>query len=491
MAQYTWLTMNAAITALQGRLQSSVFWTTAELTVYINEACRLWNALTEQWRQEFTFTSQGCQWVNLGTLAGSPRLRSVTDANLYTQMQYMLLEPPTGAGAWTGTAQFDLASLQSSLQKRRDELIQATFCNLTQLAPLATTPNTRRTYLPDTVLEPHRNRFLGLMATTTGTASSGAQIVAVGSTIGVSQGYIITGTNIPAGAFVTSVTGTNVSISLPTTGTVTGNVQFFVPVTLTREDTQSFQYFQPNYLQTSGFPQSWSIASELPLAFDVDNAPNIPGTFDMIALQSGPTFAPPAATLLGVPDDWSMLPMYGALADLLNSDPERTDRARADYCLKKFLTLTEAMKRSNWLVQATVNGVACNTPALFDQDSYRAEWQASVNTWPSVVQAGMDFVAPCPGTSQGVSLTLVGNQYIPTSGTDYIQVSRDVFDVILDYSQRVAMFKEAGEEWQGAQSLEDNFYRAAQETNKRLLNLGIFTDILNKQGQKELEVVPR
>ena len=64
------------------------------------------------------------------------------------------------------------------------------------------------------------------------------------------------------------------SLSLPTSGAVTGTVQFFQPYLLTREDVLSFQSFEPGYLQTVGYPQSWAVASEPPLSFDVDLAPN-------------------------------------------------------------------------------------------------------------------------------------------------------------------------------------------------------------------------
>src|SRR5271170_2218770 len=207
--QFSWLTMQQAINALQGRLANTTFWTQSELAFYLNESLRFWNALTEQWNADFVFPASTNGWNNTGTLAGSPRLRTITDSYLYTQMQYMLLEAPTGGSPWGGTSQFSLSALQFALQKRRDELIQATNCNIVDLAPLNTTPGTRRNVLPDTTLEPQRIRFL---------ADNPVP---------------------PAGAPI---------------------VQLIPPVTLTREDTQSFQYYEPNYLQTQALPQSWSVA---------------------------------------------------------------------------------------------------------------------------------------------------------------------------------------------------------------------------------------
>ena len=87
MPGYAWLPLSSAISALQARLNVGSFWSPAELQIYITEALRIRNALCEEWREDFVFPAAGCQWQNLGTLAGSPRLRTVTDTSLYTQME--------------------------------------------------------------------------------------------------------------------------------------------------------------------------------------------------------------------------------------------------------------------------------------------------------------------------------------------------------------------------------------------------------------------
>jgi hypothetical protein len=350
-------------------------------------------------------------------------------------MQYMLLEPPTGAGAWTGTNQFALADLQLALQRRTQEVIQAAGCNIAALPPIATIPGTLRTVLADTILEPRRIRF------------------------------------IPATGF--------------------GN-----PITLTREDTQAFQYFLANYLgsqpSTDG-PFAWSVASERPLAFDVDNAPNVPGTYELISLNSGPTFAPPASTLLGVPDDWSPLPIWGALADVLGGESEKTDRQRSAYCLKRFTDGLNIVRQSNWFVDANIDGVPCDTPSLREQDTSKLtiEWQDNPNAWLAVVQAGMDLVGVCPVANCSVGVTLVGNAPILDVTNTYVQVARDQYDVVLNYAQRLATFKCGGQDFLNTEIFEKDFYRAAQATNKRLLDMGIYTDQLNSEGRREDEAVPR
>lgn len=492
MATYSWLTKTAAQNALLARLNAGSFWSAAECWEYLTEGLRHWNGLTEQWSEFFTIPNGQGQWINLGTLSASPRLRSVTDQDLYGQMCYMLLEPQLSGGVWAGTSQFTLANLQWSLQKRCQEVIQATSSNLSQLPPIDATPNVRTGYmLPDTALEARRNRFLALMTTTTGAASSGATTINVASAQGIQNGQVASGTGIQPGTFVVSVSGTSVGLSLPTSGAVSGTVQFFRPFFLTREDSLSFQSFDPGYWQQVGYPGSWAVAAQPPLYFEVDISPTVPGYFDVLVLNAAQTFNPPTASLLGLPDDWSMVPMYGALADVLAQEPEGTDRQRAAYCLQRYEDMTQMMQGSNYLTQALINGIASNVAALADMDALAVNWQESESYFPAVVEAGMDFLAPIPGQSQSVALTVVANAPLLDATNTYVQVSRDDWQAVLDYAQHIAVFKRGGAEFQATLALLESFYRMAGERNKRWKNYGIFVESLREQGRKQEIAEPR
>jgi hypothetical protein len=63
--------------------------------------------------------------------------------------------------------------------------------------------------------------------------------------------------------------------------------------------------------------------------------------------------------------------------------------------------------------------------------------------------------------------------------------------VVLNYAQRLATFKDGGQEFAATEPLELDFYRAAQATNKRLMDMGIFTEMLNTEGERQDENVPR
>jgi hypothetical protein len=434
--QYKWITWLGARQALAARLADSgnVFWTDAENALYLREALRTWNALTEVWNQTYSFTPNSAgTWYDLSILSGSPRIRTILDTDLYTIMQYHLLEPPSG-GTWTGTSQFSIADFSNSLQRRRDEVIQATGCNLQQLPRLPSVPNSRRAVFPDSTLEPRRARFV------------------------------------------------------PDSG-------FGSPFTMTREDSYAFDGFQANHLQVSQIPSSWGVVSGPPLTMDVNTSPNVPGAYDVISLQAGYDFLPPAATLMNVPDDWAWLAKWGALADLLGRDSEATDRLRADYCLKRFQVGLKIMQEANWLLSATINGMPVDTPSMREADGFAPEWQDNAAAWPSLITAGTDFFAPCPiavdGHPRGVSMVVVGNAPMPVRDTDFVQISRDVFDAILDYAQLLATFKQGGAEFVYAADLEKNFFTVAQANNERLAKMGIFSDMLHLEGLRQNINQPR
>ena len=432
MPVYQWLTLSTAQQALADRLAESfrTFWSDGELQVWIKESLRTWNSLTEFWNTEFAFTaSSASTWYDLSAMAGSPRLRTVVDNDLYIAMEYALLEPPSG-GTWTGTSQFQISDLSGALQRRRDEIIQIAGCNVQQLPKIPSIPNTRRTEFPDTTLEPRRARFV---------PDSGAA------------------------------------------------------VTLSREDTIAFDAFESRHLQTQQFPTAWSVITGPPLSMDVDTAPNRPGNYDVLSLISGPSFNPPASTPVDIPDDWTWLARFGAMADLLGRDSEATDRERAAYCMKRYQDGLKIMKASNWIVSGTINGLPVDLPSVTEMDGWAPEWEQDTAAWPSLVTAGMDLMAVCPlpQAITGVTAMLVGNAPVPQAAGDFVQVSRDVFDVILDYAQMLATFKVGGEEFKATMELEQNFMKAAAETNKRLWQMGIFPDVAHAEGKRQDRVQPR
>jgi hypothetical protein len=484
---YSWLSLSDGIAQLGARLAAPLtdpptsLWSATEGKNYIFRALQQFNILTNTWRADFTFNSPNL-WNSLGTLANSPRIRTATDAASYTMLQYYLMEPPSGAGAWTGTSQFALSDLQNALQTRRNEILQISSCNDVLLQNIPLTPNTRRTFLPDTTLDCIRVRYLALDTSPAATGTSGASSIIVSSSTNIAAGQLVSGTGIAPWATVTSVSGTTVTLSLPNTGTVSGVINFYSPNDLYRDDTVALEWYEsPLYQLPSGTPQTFQLSSEPPLSFDVDITPNQPGVYEALVSQSGTPFTPPAATLLGIPDDWAFVLEYGALADLLGRESEATDRERSAYCLKRYQDYLTVITKTPWIMLGSVNGVACSVDSLEETDLYSVGWDLEPSSFgPAIIVGGIDFFASPVGQSCG--LTVLGNAPLLDSTNTYLQVSRDSFDTVLDLAQSLASFKLAGSEWKAALELEARAIKFAAAENSRLKSLGAFTDVILQRG---------
>ena len=443
--KYEWLTLAQAISQLGQRLNitpsATSFWTISELEIYLFRALQQFNSLAWQWRQDFTFTSPNV-WNSLGSLPDSPRLRTITDVDCYTEMEYMLLEPPTG-GVWSGTIQFSISDLSQALQRRRDEMIQISNCNQLLLTGIPLTPNTIRTQLPDTVIDVERVR------------------------------YIPTATAVPSGYGYGGYGA----------GGYGGTYAIYNPTTLYRDDTVAQEFYEtPLYQQDSGTPQTFSLSSEPPLSWQVDIPPNLPGTYEAVVLQSGAPFNPPTPTLIGIPNDFAYVLECGALADLLGRESEATDRERAAYCLKRYQDGLQLLLKTPWIELGKVNGQAVSVDSIVSLDRYDPNWDSNpAGFGPVIVAGGIDTVAAPVG--QGIGVTVLGNAPFLDSSNTYVQVSRSDFDAVLDFAQARACFKMGGGEWKQALELEARAIQACAAENSRLRSQGMFADILDQRGQ--------
>lgn len=446
---FQYLTRAQVIAAISQRLNdpSNVFWTSAELVLYLNEALREWNVLTCAWPQDWTttYTSTDKVWQSTGnsqnSLVGwnssSPRFQTLRDSDVYTIAQYHLLEPPTGNGSWTGTAQFSLSAFTNALQRRRDAILQATACYLGPFSnSFGVTPGTSNVQLPDSasqsILDIRRVRYVPA-------ANQGS------------------------------------------------------PVTLFREDSLAFEYFDQT--PTVGTPAIWDQIGSPPQSITLDTAPNVSNTLDILAVLSGGLISPPTESPLLMPDDWTWVLKWGMVADLLRMEVESTDLERADYCEMRFQEGLEAMKFLPWMTQARINNQMVDTPSIAEMDNFDNEWQTNPNANQVIVRGGIDLFAVSPtipaDTNVGVTMTLIGNAPIPADDSAYVQVSRDVLDVLIDEVQHLAQFKEGGWEFYRSIELHKNFVKAATETNDRLRESGIFDTTLYPKNSRQNAAQPR
>jgi hypothetical protein len=425
--------------ALMQRLQDvgNVNVPVAEANLYITEALRVLCAQTQApGITDFTLDfNPGDTWKSLN-FVGSPRERTVTDTDLYNQIEAMLYEPMSG-GVWTGTNQFNITQLANSLQYRRDELLLASGCNtvnLLQPSPVLSTT----TILPDSTLDLQRVRW------------------------------------IPDSTLASES-----------------------PYALGREDVTTRDSFGVLLPIQPGSPESWMITANSPLEFDCSCPPNQPGMWDLLVPIAGVAFIPPASTLVGVPDDWTPALVYGVLADVLANSPEGRDEKRSKYCLQRYEQFKKAMVKMPWLLDASVGSIPVDMPSFKEMDAYAQNWE---QTWPAddpnIVVGGVDLVSiapnvPVSGVTVSAALTVVGNAPIPTSDASLIQLDRAGVDAVLNYSQHVGSFKQGGKDFFNTLPLFQQFEDYCRLKNRQYAALGIFRPDVIGQGDRGEDRDPR
>ncbi len=419
------------------------FWSDAEIGSYLTEALRTWNALTNYWRGDFLFDSSPNQyWYDLTSQTNSLRPYTVTDADLYSQMEYHLLEPSSGINPWTGSLQFTADDLLNAVQRRRDELLSITGCSIYRI----TTPavNARIT-LPDTVLDVRRMAYF------------------------------------PAG-------GLNP-----------------LPSVMWQEDAWGAQAFDRNYtilppytVVPPGQPQLYFLSTQPPISFDVDTAPGAGGYYEVLVTQAGAALSATTPQLLYIPDDWSWAIKWGALADLLSRESYSQDLPRAKYCETQYRMALAGLAKGSAIMQLRANNVALQVDSVRDADLYQTGWQALDAGPPTMgLTAGLNLMALLPKPDQPLSVnysltaTVVENAPIPVSDGDFVQVGRDDLDALIDYTQHLAAFKQGGKEFTDTAPLLQRFLKQASLYGFKLKEMAEYTDTLLGIAERQEQTFPR
>ena len=434
---YKYATYTDALNALGSRLYDPTFqqWTQSELLGYLYEALRTWNAMAQFWRGDMVFSLiPNNWWYDLRSLSTSIIPYSVSQYDLIEQIENHLLEPPTPA-AWSGSSQFSLADLLMALQRRQDDVLGSTGCTLSR--SLISAPIGTRATLPDNVIDIRRVAWLP----------------------------------VPGLGYDNKV--------------------------LRQSDAWANRAFDPYYTTAPEQPPStWSQNSEPQLCFDVDLVPPVPGSYDVMTVNSGGSWQAGQDQPLSVPADWAWVVKWGAMFDLFSRESNAKDSLRAEYCRKRFeegMALLEAMPT---VLAARLNNIPLAVDAVRNGDDFSPAWQSAGPTWLEItetwnnatfawnaplgdptsayVAGNLMVFTPSPGSATSYSATVSVVQNAPVGGT-WLQVARDDFDAIIDYAHHLAMFKQGGAEFSATIPLYQRFQRKAAQYNSKIKEMGFFS----------------
>lgn len=364
---YTYITETDAETELSRRLQDTAFiqWTQAELALYLAEAIRVWNALTEVAQDSMTFSLvAGTNWYDLSTQSGTVVGMTITDYNLVSEIEYHLLEPQATT-TWIGSAQYGIAQIFSTLQNVRDEVLGLTGCVLT-VSTISGGTSTRIT-LPDTTLAVRRVRCIP--------------------------------------------------------------VSTYSSVVLTEATEASKYHFNPGYLTNATIPQNYILPSGAPLYFDVDSTPPVSCSYEVVLVKSGAALtAGDTGVALGLPNDWAWVVKYGALARLWAKEGSSKDPLRQAYAQRRYDEGIKLLADRKIITAATINSVASYVDSVHNGDRFCSSWQGT-GVPAGVYVMGNNLVgisSPATG-SYSINLSLVANSttggtYLQISRDDYYTI---------------------------------------------------------------------
>jgi hypothetical protein len=435
-----------------------VFWTSAELGVYLNEALRTWNALTSYWRNDFTFQSQAqVTWydlTNTTTMPNTLRPLTVLDTDIYTAMQLHLLEPPTGINPWpaNGSAQFTANDFLNAVQRRRDEILSFTGCTMTRRTVPAT--NGRIT-LPFPVYDVRRMAYLP----------------AALQPIGYGLGRYGKG---PYGFAAYRMTPAS---------------------RMWPDDTWAEQSYNFSYNQNPpGTPLVYMMSTQPPISFDTDCPPGGAGVYEIIDIEGGTALSVGVPSTLSLPDDWTHVIKWGALADLLSRESNSKDIPRAQYCEQRYRLGMAALMAAPALLAMRIGNVSLLIDSVEGADLYDTSWQGGAYKQPTkALHMGLNLLALAntPDTSNySFTATVVQNAPVPTQPSSIINITSDELDCIIDYAQHLAAFKQGGDEFARTMPLFQRFLKQAAIYNGKLLELGEYTSMLLDVSQRERDNNP-
>ncbi len=420
---YTAVTLQAMVTELSSRLYdpNNVFWTVAELVQGIQDALRFWNVMTAQNVAWYSLPVSAGPWYDLQTLTGSPRFCTLTDQDVYSRLQYKLLEQQL-PNAGVSSSQFSTQLFLQSVEGKRDELIFRTNCTRT-VTDLPTEPNVATIVLPEAV-------------------------------IAVERGYWL-----PAQGMANPIYRSD---------------QF--------AKTAYYGLASSSIAQT---PITFSTGLEPPLGMELYPAPGAPGQVEAITIDSQGILNSETATLLEIPGDFVPGLAWGALADLLDGNAEARDAERAQYARMRFEHYCEASSIYPLILGARVNNIDTFVGSVESLDIYNPLWRTPTANQQTVAWAGQNLICYPSTTTQDIALLINGNAQIPLTLAAPVQLGREVIDAVLDLAQHEAMFKQGSAEISQSMGLYKNFLAVASKKNDRVRANSVFRDFLYGENSNQ------
>lgn len=430
---YNHTTWSELQTNLSQRLGDTAqnFWTATEIPLYLTESLRTFGVISAFWRERGTVNlSAATPFYNLQTaLSGSLLTQTVTDRDLIQQIQFALLESASTQASWPGTSQFTYNDIVNAITQYRNQFLSDTGIIVTRSTQAGILASTQRVEVDQSILDIRRAAWLGLSP-------------------------------------------------------------YAYYSLLWREDERAMTLASPDWSNAEGTPTSYSVMAPPPLQLQLAPPPIANGTLDLITVNTGPALDPAnGATVLGIPDDLTPAIKWGALSYLLSIDGQARDTTRAQFCAQRYQQYVQLTRLLSCVVNCELNGSPTIPDTLYGLDCGVPNWQDITGTPNYIGLCGWNLFAayPVPDSLASYSATfdVVRKTPIPTLGGDYVQISEDLIDAVLEYAVHLALFKVGGYEWMSTFKLADEFLLQAITYNQRLSASARYIITSKESSQRE------
>ncbi len=391
--------------------ETQVYWTVPEIQSVVYEGMRVWGAMANYWRARGSFSlvpTQNSPYYDLSVQLPDLRSRTWTLQQMVKDIQYMLLENPSGIAGTGMSGQVTVQSILTAIQIARNRFVLDTHLPLSvhAIAAAPPPPTGMITYDQATVFV-HRAAWQD----------------------------------------ATSLTWTN----------------------LWRDDAWGIDKSAPLWPIEPGDPQVYSEAEVSPLQLQLMPPPIRNGLVEVLSVDSLIMDITNPASLFGVPDEWVHAIKYSALSYILAGEGQIKDMTRAQYAEHRYQQSVEMAKEARSMLRMLFNGVPLSIDSLDNLDAGQYTWRNQVGP-PENCGVLYDIVAVNPGSpdqAYGMGVDVVAVAPLPNLGDPspdnpnvFIQMGPEELDHLSDYVTHVLSFKCGGNDFKSSYSGYDNFMEA-------------------------------
>lgn len=399
---YTTTTLGQFVTQISEVMDDpgAVYWKSPQIVSTTYEALLAWGAYTNYWRERGSFSLDPTApkpYYSLNEQLPTLRTRTWTLNQMVIDIQYMLLENPSGIAGTGMTGQVTIASILNAIKVTRNRFVLDTHLPLSVHDASASPP-------PPQGLVVFDQRSVFVHRASWKDADSGTW------------------------------------------------------QTLWRQDEWAADHGTELWTITPGSPLQFSEASQSPLQLQlIPPAANdgLVETLDVYSLEMDLTN--PSSTF-DIPDEWVHAVKYGALSYILYGEGQIKDVLRAEYAEQRYQQAVQIAKEARSVIRLTCNGVPLVIDSLFAMDAGTPFWRNQSGR-PQMAGVLYDMIVVNPGMpdqAYGMTADVVRTAPLPALD-EFMPIGSEDLDEFTDYVTHALTFQCGGTDFKSTFPAYDNF----------------------------------